>query len=246
VRSCPPDRNSFATSLPQEILSTLAVVLSELPAGPGAVSTNQAPKRVPFSVNDLEADQNQPVVKRPRHSTANDSTVAEEVDEVKPSPSAKKIARKSDPGRRNSRRVSTVSVTAENDPTFTAEKELEFCRGLIDRMISGPGYWTRYVTHFKQPVDPVADEVPNYFDVVKRPMDLSLIRTKMMNNEYKSGGEFEADIRLIFQNCYEYWTPGDPIWRSCEDFEIFFNSQWAIRHKYIPGHSKRIKPELMQ
>lgn len=83
-------------------------------------------------------------------------------------------------------------------------------------MIRGPGFWARLVGPFKQPVDLVVDNVPNYFDVVKHPMDLSTIRAKMANGAYTTASEFEADVRLIFQNCYEYWTQDYPIWKNCQ------------------------------
>ena len=34
------------------------------------------------------------------------------------------------------------------------------------------------------PVDPIALGVPNYFEVIKRPMDLGTIKTKLHNNTY--------------------------------------------------------------
>jgi hypothetical protein len=122
---------------------------------------------------------------------------------------------------------------------------MDFCRGLIERMIRGPGFWTRLVGPFKNPVDPVADNMPNYFDVVKHPMDLNTIRTKMSNGAYATAREFEADVRLIFQNCYEYWTQDDPIWKMCQDFENYFNTQWAERHEYR-GPKNKVKPEFLE
>ncbi|KAK8894180.1 transcription initiation at TATA-containing promoter protein [Tritrichomonas musculus] len=53
---------------------------------------------------------------------------------------------------------------------------------------------------FAQPVDPVRDNVPNYFDIVKKPMDLGTVRKKLMNNEYKSVAEFKEDMELIWKN----------------------------------------------
>ena len=37
---------------------------------------------------------------------------------------------------------------------------------------------------FQKPVDPVNLGLPDYFDVVKRPMDLSTIKKKIDRNEY--------------------------------------------------------------
>lgn len=55
---------------------------------------------------------------------------------------------------------------------------------------------------FTEPVDP--DEVPDYMDVVKEPMDLSTMRRKLRDGEYASLDEMEADFNLMIQNCLAY------------------------------------------
>jgi hypothetical protein len=49
----------------------------------------------------------------------------------------------------------------------------------------------------------------DYFDVIKQPMDLSTIESKLKSRKYHSGSECIADFDLIFQNCYTYNRPGD-------------------------------------
>ncbi|TDH69708.1 hypothetical protein CCR75_006457 [Bremia lactucae] len=53
-------------------------------------------------------------------------------------------------------------------------------------------------TPFYVPVDPVA--VPNYYLIVKRPMDLSTIRDKLNDKEYTCFEQFMDDIQLIVRN----------------------------------------------
>ena len=56
--------------------------------------------------------------------------------------------------------------------------------------------------YFNQPVDPVALNLPTYFDVVKHPMDYSTIQAKLSRGEYRdqNGALFEADVLLVFSN----------------------------------------------
>jgi hypothetical protein len=223
----------FARALPQEILSELVVVMSDFPA-------EQLPpvQPVKHQINHerIDTDGDQPSsVKRVRRSGGEPLLAVGNPVEVKSA--VKKVVRKPDVARRNSRRASLPAVP------LTPEQELDFCRGLIDRMIRGPGFWTRLVGPFKHPVDPVVDNVPNYFDVVKRPMDLNTIRTKMGSGAYQTAAEFEADVRRIFQNCYEYWTQDDPIWKTCQEFESYFDTKWAERHDY-KGPKNRVKAEM--
>jgi hypothetical protein len=241
VRTQPDKRNLFAKSLPQDILSELVIVMSDLPVTP--TFTPRAVKHT-LPIEVLDAEQPRPPIKRARKSAADIVMTGSDADyDIKPI--IKKTARKSEPIRRANRRVSMQLVpSAEEDVDFTPEKELEYCRGLIDRMIRGPGFWTRLVGPFKNPVNPAVDNVPNYFDVVKRPMDLSTIKNKIVSGAYANGAEFEADVRLIFQNCYEYWTKEDAIWDTCQNFEKYFNEQWGSRHRWTGGKNK-VKTEVI-
>ena len=51
------------------------------------------------------------------------------------------------------------------------------------------------------PVDVKGLELHDYYDVIKRPMDLSLAQKNLDNDMYNDKNEFIADIMLIFDNC---------------------------------------------
>lgn len=55
---------------------------------------------------------------------------------------------------------------------------------------------------FSEPVD--VDEVPDYMDVVKEPMDLSTMRRKLNTGEYCTLDGMETDFNLMIQNCLAY------------------------------------------
>ena len=55
---------------------------------------------------------------------------------------------------------------------------------------------------FKEPVD--SEEVPEYYDVIKAPMDLRTMREKVESHEYTCVDEFEADFELMIRNCLEF------------------------------------------
>ena len=58
---------------------------------------------------------------------------------------------------------------------------------------------------FYKPVDPVELEIPDYTEVITRPMDFGTIRSKLTNNQYSEGvRDFIADIHLTFDNCLKY------------------------------------------
>uniref|UniRef100_A0A3Q2ZTQ3 RING-type E3 ubiquitin transferase n=1 Tax=Kryptolebias marmoratus TaxID=37003 RepID=A0A3Q2ZTQ3_KRYMA len=55
--------------------------------------------------------------------------------------------------------------------------------------------------------EPVPDSVPNYYKIIKQPMDLKRVKRKLQlrsSQYYKSIQEFVNDMRLIFKNCAKY------------------------------------------
>lgn len=61
---------------------------------------------------------------------------------------------------------------------------------------------------FTKPVD--LEEVPDYAEVIKKPMDLSSILTKIDLHQYATVKEFLYDVDLIWQNALEYNPDRDP------------------------------------
>lgn len=61
------------------------------------------------------------------------------------------------------------------------------------------------------PVDPVAQGIPDYFSVIKHPMDLGTIRVKLQSNSIPSLESFVQLVRLVFHNAVLYNKPGDPV-----------------------------------
>lgn len=77
------------------------------------------------------------------------------------------------------------------------------------------------------------DGVPNYFEKVKRPMDLGTMRDKMARGEYGDDEEFLADMNQIFDNCYTYWTKKDPMYSACEKLQKTFEEKYAQMNKWL-------------
>ena len=47
-------------------------------------------------------------------------------------------------------------------------------------------------------------DVPDYYDVIKNPMDLRTIRQNINRGLYSSREEFLKDVKLIYENSLEY------------------------------------------
>lgn len=80
---------------------------------------------------------------------------------------------------------------------------------------------------FRQPVDPVRDNAPDYLSIITQPMDLATAKAKLDGGMYTSRQEFEEDIRLLIGNCYAYNPVSSPVRKAGESFEKYFNAVWA-------------------
>jgi len=82
---------------------------------------------------------------------------------------------------------------------------------------------------FLEPVDPIALGVPDYYNVITNPMDLSTLRKKLESGEYETADQFEHDCRLIFSNCYTYNHPDSEVYKMGQSHEEVFNNKWKHR-----------------
>ncbi|XP_061093733.1 bromodomain testis-specific protein isoform X2 [Conger conger] len=75
---------------------------------------------------------------------------------------------------------------------------------------------------FRQPVDAVRLNLPDYYKIIKKPMDLSTIKKRLENNYYWKAMECIEDFNTMFTNCYVYNTPGDDIVLMAQALETLF------------------------
>ncbi|CAJ0766318.1 16998_t:CDS:2, partial [Entrophospora sp. SA101] len=59
-----------------------------------------------------------------------------------------------------------------------------------------------------------AKEVPDYYQIITNPMDLSIISKRIKNTHYNSKKEFSDDLYLIYSNCLLYNTNPDNEYRK--------------------------------
>ena len=57
---------------------------------------------------------------------------------------------------------------------------------------------------FAEPVNVEALRIPDYHDIVKKPMDFGTVTTKLKENQYSKLQEYMDDMELVFYNCRLY------------------------------------------
>ncbi|XP_060159536.1 tripartite motif-containing protein 66 isoform X2 [Globicephala melas] len=75
---------------------------------------------------------------------------------------------------------------------------------------------------FHEPVSPLAR---HYYQIIKRPMDLSIIRRKLQKKDpahYTTPEEVVSDVRLMFWNCAKFNYPDSEVAEAGRCLEVFF------------------------
>lgn len=108
-----------------------------------------------------------------------------------------------------------------------AQEQLRFCKEVVKELFKK--VHESYAYPFYQPVDLAA--YPTYLQYVQKPMDLTTIRYKLEHNQYPMPPyqAFEADVRLIFTNCFAFNPPGTPVNEWGHRLEAVFNAKWSER-----------------
>ncbi|KAG5520124.1 hypothetical protein PMAC_001200 [Pneumocystis sp. 'macacae'] len=104
--------------------------------------------------------------------------------------------------------------------------QLQFCRNVIKELQKKTH--ESYAFPFYHPVDAVALNIPDYYKIVKHPMDMSTIQGKL-NNVYSTAEEFESDVRQMFRNCYKFNPVGTPVYNMGKRLEAVFDKKWQER-----------------
>jgi len=116
-------------------------------------------------------------------------------------------------------------------PKFSLEQEmslsdeLQKCLTLLNGMFRqdecAPFYYA---------VDPIRLNIPDYWDVIKQPMDMSKIKENLLSGKYTDSKQFVRDIHLMFENARTYNPVGHPVHTLADRLEKSFEEQMAKLH----------------
>jgi hypothetical protein len=103
------------------------------------------------------------------------------------------------------------------------EADLYPLRLILSRLMTHPTHNRKGI--FNQPVDPIALGLPDYDQIVKRPMDLGTVKRRLHAVLYRSRVEAIQDIRLVFVNAIRYNSHVNPVHVSAKELLSFFDSR---------------------
>ena len=90
----------------------------------------------------------------------------------------------------------------------------------------------KHSEHFRQPVDAASEKrLHSYYDVIKNPIDLSMIMRKLQlpcgdKNGYQFTSEYQEDMQRMFDNCILFFPKADEVeHKSCKRLIKYFDKQ---------------------
>uniref|UniRef100_A0A671QLR5 histone acetyltransferase n=1 Tax=Sinocyclocheilus anshuiensis TaxID=1608454 RepID=A0A671QLR5_9TELE len=78
---------------------------------------------------------------------------------------------------------------------------------------------------FRQPVDPMLLGIPDYFDIVKNPIDLSTIKRKLDTGQYQEPWQYVDDVWLMFNNAWLYNRKTSRVYKYCSKLAEVFEQE---------------------
>lgn len=76
---------------------------------------------------------------------------------------------------------------------------------------------------FYEPVDPKKLNIPDYYDIIKQPMDFGTVKSKLHANQYFKCQEFLYELNLVFDNCIQYNGESSQVSIMCKGVRDEFN-----------------------
>ncbi|XP_076266161.1 nucleosome-remodeling factor subunit NURF301-like [Rhynchophorus ferrugineus] len=114
------------------------------------------------------------------------------------------------------------------------QKDFENLKKLMKQIQTHKSAWP-----FMEPVDPT--EAPDYYKVIKEPMDLQMIDRKITDQKYRKLSEFIGDMTKIFDNCRYYNPKESPFFKCAESLETFFKAlAYMLFKKKLNGAIQRV------
>ncbi|THY87899.1 hypothetical protein D6C93_07410 [Aureobasidium pullulans] len=155
---------------------------------------------------------------------------------VKTDPSVSVVVHESSTTARPKR---TLNLPAASDPSPESmrretEAGLKFCEHILEEFRRFR--YNDVVEPFRVPVDPVALNLPNYFDVITHPMDISTITRKLEAGAYESADRFWHDFDLMLQNCFLFNPAENEVYRRGKSLQEEFDMEWSGFHDWTQDY----------
>lgn len=114
------------------------------------------------------------------------------------------------------------SGTGTVDAKFSS-RLFKSCGTLLERLMKHKHGWV-----FNEPVNAKLLGLHDYHDIIKHPMDLGTVKSRLAQGFYKTPGEFAEDVRLTFHNAMTYNPQGQDVHVMAAILSNIFEERWVV------------------
>ncbi|KAH0527284.1 hypothetical protein TsFJ059_002302 [Trichoderma semiorbis] len=121
--------------------------------------------------------------------------------------------------------------------------EMQFCDEVLAELVhpknSTLNMW------FLDAVDAEGLNIPDYYSIIKKPMDLGKVSRMINAGDITNAKEFDKNVRLVFQNCYQFNGPpdqGNPVSMVAKQLEDLYLQQMKGKDAWLARYAKANAP----
>lgn len=179
-------------------------------ASPASFVEPAAPSAGPSNAHARRASISQPPA--PRRSSDN---IDRPKREIHPPPS-KELPYANDQGRKKRRPDAQINYLAKQIRLFETK----------NADLAGP---------FLYPVEEIVAALPDYLTVIKKPIDLNHIKSKINEGDYDEAKQLNSDFRMMCQNAMKFNPPSHDVHIAAARFLKLWEEKWkALPPKEVP------------
>jgi len=144
----------------------------------------------------------------------------------------------------------TVRAPKSKDIDYTTKPsrkklkpELQFAEETLGELMHPKN--TALNSWFLDPVDAEGLNIPHYYSIIKRPMDLNKIARMLKNGEITSFKDFDKNVRLIFTNCYTFngtVDQGNSVSYVASQLESYYSNLMKDKDAWLARYAKANAP----
>lgn len=115
------------------------------------------------------------------------------------------------------------------------------CGQILGKLMNHKPHWV-----FNSPVDVVALGLHDYYQIIKNPMDLGTVKSKLKKNLYQTPLDFAADVRLTFNNAMVYNPKGHDVHIMAERLLARFEEMFSPAYRKCEAELRMAETEEMR
>ncbi|TXT07389.1 hypothetical protein VHUM_03109 [Vanrija humicola] len=126
---------------------------------------------------------------------------------------------------------------SQRKPKRRNDPQLQWAQKTLTSFEKSQKYF-EIVSPFLFPVSEIISAIPVYKEIIKKPIDLLLIKARLEDNIYEDVTQIDADIRLLVSNATTFNPPGDSVHNSANALLQL----WEEKYRTMPPKQEPREP----